>query len=194
MTLLRRVKGLLLSPAQEWAVIETENTGLLRLYLTYICPLAALPPFASFASAYLYGVQHGQSGLVHPTFAGGLARATLQYALSLPALFLVAFVISMIAPQFDGKMNDRRALALAAYSYTPAWLASLFGLVPHLRWLDILGFYGLYLLYLGLPRMMRCPKDYADVFSLIVLILSMATAALHARLVHWIIPWQSISL
>jgi sulfite exporter TauE/SafE len=194
MNLVKRVQGLLIRPKTEWSLIETENTSIRDLFLFYICPLAALPPFASFLSAYLFGVSHGPSGLVHPTLTGGLARAALQYVLSLPALYLIAFVISTVAPYFDGRTNDRKALALTAYAYTPAWLASLFGLIPGLRWLDILGFYGLYLLYLGLPKMTRCPKDHADVFTLVVVVLSLAAGALHARIVHWIIPWQSISL
>jgi hypothetical protein len=103
----------------------------------------------------------------------------------------VAFVISSVAPHFDGKADDKRALTLAAYSYTPAWLAAGFGLVPGLRWLDILGLYGLYVFYHGLPRMMKCPKDHNDVLTLVVLVLTIATGALHAWIVHFIAPWRA---
>jgi hypothetical protein len=96
----------------------------------------------------------------------------------------------MAAPHFDGKTDDRRALALAAYSYTPAWLASLFGLVPGLRFLDVLGFYGIYVFSLGLTRMMRIPKDNLDVFTLVALFVTVATGALHAWIVSAIAPPQ----
>lgn len=186
MTLLyERVKGLILSPQTEWEKIEAEATSIPDLYRSYIAILAALPPFASFLGGYFYGYPHGGT---HPTFFGGLARAVTQYVLSLPALYLIAFVISMAAPHFDGRSNDRRALQLVAYSYTPAWIASLFGLVPGLRWLDVLGFYGIYVFSLGLPRLLRVPKDNADVFTLVVLVLTIATAALHGWIVHFIAP------
>lgn len=187
MSLISRVKGLIVSPRKEWETIEAEETSIVDLYRHYIVILAALPPFASFLGAWLFG-----SRGLHPAFAAGLFRAIVQYALSLPALFLVAFVISMTAPHFDGKTDDRRALALAAYSYTPAWVAALFGLIPGLRWLDVLGFYGIYVMSLGLPRMMRVPRDNADVFTLVVMILTVAMSALHGWIVHAIAPAQMI--
>lgn len=186
-SLISRVKGLILTPQKEWDEIEREDTSILDLYKRYIAVLAVIPPFASFLGSWLFGVR----GL-HPTFAQGLFRAVVQYALSLPALFLIAFVISMIAPHFDGRSNDRRALLLAAYSYTPAWLAALFGLVPGLRFLDVLGFYGIYVFSRGLTRMMRVPKDNLDVFTLVALFLTVATGALHAWVVSLIAPAQLI--
>jgi hypothetical protein len=183
--LISRVKGLILSPGTEWEEVERERTSILDLYRRYIVFLAAIPPFASFLGAWLFGA-HGQ----HPTFAAGLFRAVVQYVLSLPALFMVAFIISMAAPHFDGRSDDRRALALAAYSYTPAWIASIFGLVPGLRFLDVLGFYGIYVFSLGLTRLMRVPKENLDVFTLVTLIVTVATSALHAWIVTAIAPPQ----
>lgn len=185
--IITRVKGLILTPQKEWEHIESEGTTILDLYRSYIAILAAIPPFASFLGAWLFGVR----GL-HPTFIGGLGRAFAQYALSLPALFAIAFVISMAAPHFDGRSDDRRALQLAAYSYTPAWLAAIFGIVPGLRFLDVLGFYGIYVFSQGLTRMMRVPRDNLDVFTLVALFVTVAMGALHAWIVSLIAPAQSI--
>ncbi|PPD42496.1 MAG: YIP1 family protein [Methylocystis sp.] len=184
-SLVSRVKGVILSPQKEWDEIEAEDSTIVDLYRNYIVILAAIPPFASFLGAWLLG-----SRGLHPTFAQGVFRALVQYSLSLPALFIVAFVISMAAPHFDGKTDDRRALMLAAYSYTPTWLAAFFGLVPGLRFLDVLGFYGVYVFSLGVTRMMRIPKDNLDVFTLVALFVTVATAALHAWVVSLIAPLQ----
>ncbi|TLG71628.1 YIP1 family protein [Methylocystis sp. B8] len=190
MQLLSRVKGLILTPQSEWAKISEEDTSVLELYRGYIAILALLPPFASFFGSWLFGVSYGGSGVMHPTFSGGLYRAFVQYLLSLPAFFIVAFVISAIAPHFEGKTDDRRALLLTAYSYTPVWLASVFGLIPGLRWLDVLGFYGIYVFSVGLPTMMRVPKENLDVFTLATLFLVVGTVALHGWVVHLIAPQQ----
>ena len=192
MFLAARVKGLILAPQKEWEIIGTETLSIPDLYRRYVLLLAALPPFASFLSSWLFGYSHGTQGVVHTTFAAGLFRAAMQYALSLPALFLIAFVLSMAAPHFDGRSNDERAFTLVAYSYTPAWLASVFGLIPGLRWLDVLGFYGIYVFSLGLTRMLRVPKDNADVFTLVALIVTVATAALHGWVVHFFAPLQAL--
>ncbi len=192
MRLLSRIKGLILRPQTEWAQISQEDTSVFDLYRDYIAILALLPPFASFFGSWLFGFSYGSQGLMHPTFAGGLYRAFVQYLLSLPAFFLVAFVISAIAPHFEGKTDDRRALMLTAYSFTPVWLASLFGLIPGLRWLDVLGFYGIYVFSVGVPTMMRVPRENLDVFTLAMLFLVVATVALHGWLAHLIAPQQLI--
>jgi tetrahydromethanopterin S-methyltransferase subunit C len=191
MNIVKRIKGLIIAPEAEWAIIEAEDKGVVELYRSYIVYLALIPPFASFLGGYFFGFGRGPADVGHLSLGGGLLRAFVQYALSLPLLYLVAFVISTIAPHFDGKADDKRALTLAAYSYTPAWVAAVFGLIPGLRWLDILGFYGIYLLYHGLPRMMKCPKDHADVFTLVILALTIATGALHAWIVHSVAPWRA---
>jgi hypothetical protein len=188
MKLVSRVKGLILTPEKEWSIIESERLSIRSLYQHYIVFLAAIPPFASFLSVWLFGFSRGPLGEAHVSFGSGLFRAAVQYGLSLPMIFIVAFVISMVAPSFEGRTDDTRALALTAYSYTPAWLAAVFGLVPGLRWLDILGLYGVYIFYLGAPRMLRCPKDHVDVLTLVALFLTVATGALHAFIVRLIAP------
>jgi hypothetical protein len=192
--LLERIKGVIVNPDAEWAKVEAEDKSVLALYRDYVILLAAIPPLAGFLAAYFFGFSHGHSGVMHETFMGGLARAALQYLLSLPILYLVAFVISNVADFFEGKADDRKALTLAAYSYTPAWLASAFALVPGFRWLDVLGFYGIYVFYHGLTRMLKLPKDNADVFTLAVLFLCVAAWSLHAWIVYKIIPWQAVSV
>jgi hypothetical protein len=193
MNIAHRVKGLLLAPEREWEIVEAERKSASELYREYFVYLALIPPFAGFLGGYLFGFVRGPADVVHLSLLGGLLRAALQYLLTLPMLYLVAFVVSSIAPHFEGKSNDARALALVGYSCTPAWLAALFGLAPGLRWLDILGLYGLYVFYFGLPRMMRCPKDHADVFTLAVLVIAIAAGALHAWIVHLAAPWQAFS-
>jgi len=182
-----RIRGLLFDPRAEWARIESENRSIFDLYLRHVALLAAFPPFASFAGGWLYGVRRAHV-IVHPDLAAGLLRAVVQYVLTFPALFIAAFVISMAAPFFDGRSDDRRAFTLVVYSWTPSWLASLFGLVPYARWLDLLGLYGLWIFYLGMPQMTKCPKEHADVFTLAALFVAVGVGALHAGLVRWIAP------
>ncbi len=192
--LFERIKGVILNPQAEWAKIEAEDKSVLALYQDYIALLAAIPPFASFIGAWLFGFSHGPTGLMHETFLGGLSRAALQYLLSLPLLYLVGFVISNAAEFFEGKADDKKALTLAAYSYTPVCLASVFGAVPGLRWLSVLSLYAVYVFHHGLTRMTKVPKNNADVFTLAVLFLTLAAGALHAWLVYLVIPWQAVSI
>jgi Yip1-like protein len=74
-------------------------------------------------------------------------------------------------------------LKVAVYSYTPAWIAGVFRLFPLMGILALFGaLYGLYLLYLGLPRLMKCPQEkavgYTAVVVIAAIVVSVVTAAI----------------
>jgi hypothetical protein len=68
------------------------------------------------------------------------------------------------------------AFKLAAYSYTPAWLAGIFLIVPGLHFLISLGLYGLYILYTGMPQLILCPPQRALKFAVAVTALGVTAA------------------
>src|SRR5206468_9045288 len=67
----------------------------------------------------------------------------------------------LLAPRFGAEKNFANAVKLSAYSHTPLWLAGIFLLVPGLSFLLILGLYGFYLLWIGLPMLMKVADDKA---------------------------------
>ena len=50
-------------------------------------------------------------------------------------------------------------------------------LVPALSFLQILGLYSLYLLYLGLPLLMKAPEERALVYTVVVIVVGMVIMA-----------------
>jgi hypothetical protein len=85
-------------------------------------------------------------------------------------VYVVALIVDALAPTFSGRKNFDSALKVTAYSYTPSWLCGFFLLVPGLRFLTILGLYGLYLLWLGLPVLMKSPQDKSLAYTAAVVI------------------------
>ena len=81
-----------------------------------------------------------------------------DYQSSVPGLY---FVGPAVAPTFGVQKNFPNALKLTVYSYTPAWLAGIFLLIPGLSLLTLVGLYGGYLLWLGLPPLMQTPRGKA---------------------------------
>jgi hypothetical protein len=149
--LIGRIKALLLTPRREWRVIERERTIPWALFANYAAILAAVPEIAHLI---------GQTVIdeARTPFLFALLRALISYAVSLAAVYLIACAIDFVAPRFGGKRNFSNALKLTVYSYTPLWLAGIFLLVPGLNFLLVLGFYGFYLLWLGLPPLMQAPN------------------------------------
>lgn len=158
MSIVERVKNILLQPRQEWSVIDSEPTDAGSLYAGYIIPLAAIPAAAGFIGGSLIG--YGVLGVTYRVpFLRGLTGALVQYIGALVGVYVLALIIDALAPTFGGVKNRLQALKLAAYSSTASWLAGIFLLVPGLRALGILGLYSLALLYLGLPVLMKSPED-----------------------------------
>jgi hypothetical protein len=158
--IIARVKAILLTPAAEWAKIEAEPASIGGLYTGYILILAAIRPVCEAVGGLVFGYN---LLLVHyrPSFFGALSQAIAGYVLSLIVVFVLALVIDALAPSFGGQRDRIQALKVAAYSWTAAWVAGVFTLVPALSFLGLAGLYSLYLLYLGLPILMKVPAEKA---------------------------------
>lgn len=171
MNLVDRVKRILLSPQSEWEVIDGESTTTSALYTGYIMPLAAIGPIASVIGYSVFGIRVPFSGTVYRTPIGSaITSAIVTYVLTLVGVYVASLVIDALAPTFGGTKNQMQALKVAAYANTAAWVASIFALVPGLRMLGILGLYSFYLLYLGLPVLMKSPKEKALPYTALVIV------------------------
>jgi len=156
-SMLMRALNLLLHPQATWDAIAVEPATIEGLYKGWVLPLAAVPAVArliglmSFGGIRIFGVRY------QPGFVAILGDAVASYALTLISVYLLALVIDQFAVQFGGERNRIQAFKAAAYSGTAAWLAGVFLLLPAQGGLlALLGaFYSLYLLYEGLPRLMR---------------------------------------
>ncbi len=146
MNLFERVKGILLNPRAEWAIIEREQGDVAYLFMNYVAILAAIPAVCGFIGSSLIGISLPGLGTIRVPIVTGLVGAVVGYLLTFAMVYIVALLADLLAPTFQGQKNPENALKLVVYSYTPAWLAGVFLLIPSLGFLAILGLYGLYLL------------------------------------------------
>lgn len=172
MPLMDRAKSILLEPNATWKAIDAEFTKPAELYRGYILPLAALGPVCTAIGMSVFGLR---VPLVGATFRVPITTAVTQavvgYVLALVGVFVVAQIINALAPSFGGQKNDVQALKVAAYSSTASWVAGVFNLIPALALVGLLvSLYSLYLLYAGLPIVMKAPKDKALGYTIVVII------------------------
>jgi hypothetical protein len=187
MALVDRVKGILLSPRQEWPVIDTEPATTGSLYTGYIIPLAAVPVIAQFIGWTLFGVSV-LGVTVRVPFGTGLTNAVVRYVLNLVGVWVLAFIIDALAPNFGGTKNSIQALKVAAYAATASWLAGIFMLIPALGILGLLGLYSLYLLYLGLPVLMKSPQEKSMGYTVVVIVCAIVLAVVIGSIGHRVMP------
>ncbi len=175
--LLVRVRNILLSPSLEWQVIATERSSSWGIYSSYVAPLAAIGAITTFISNSVVGVGAGFLGTYRVPIGSGLSHALVWYLLSFLGVYLIALTVNALAPVFGGQRDALRALKVVAYSCTPAWIGSALYLVPAVGAMAgiLAGLYGAYLLYVGLPVLMRCAQGkaigYAIVLALSALVL-----------------------
>lgn len=162
MNLVQRVKGILMQPKNEWQTIAEEPTTVAELYKGYIVILAAVGPVASIL---------GMSLFYRVPFGTSVVHGIITYVLTLAGVYVVALIINALAPNFQGEKDSTQALKVAAYSSTAAWVGGVFSIVPAISILGaIVSLYSLYLLYLGLPVLMKAPQEKAIVYTIVVVI------------------------
>lgn len=165
MNLVERAKRILLSPRTEWQVIDAEPTSAAQLYTTYVMPLAAIGPISQMIGYSVFGIPVPFMGTYRVPFGSALASAVVSYVLALAVTYALALIIDGLAPTFNAQRSQIQALKVSAYSGTASWVAGIFLLIPGVRVLTILGLYGLYLLYLGLPILMKSPREKSAAYS-----------------------------
>lgn len=171
-----RVINILTKPKEEWPVINLESASVSSLYTNYIAILAAIPILASFIKGSLIGTTvfgiTGRVGIV-----SGLISAIVGYVLTLIGIYVAAVVIEKLAPTFQSQGDTVQALKVVAYSYTAAWVAGIFNLLPFIGFLVVFAgaIYSIYLFYLGLPVLMKTPQDkvvgYMIVAALVIIVI-----------------------
>jgi Yip1 domain len=183
-----RAKGMLLDPAAEWTAIERESGDPAYLLTRYVAVLALIPALFGFIGASAIGVVVPGAGVVRATLFDGFFGAVFGYVLAFGIVFALALIINMLAPLFEGRRDFDNAFKLAAYCYTPVWLAGIFLLLPGLRFLILLGLYGAYALVLGLPRLMKSPPQTSYSYAIVIVVcagaLTLAAAAVQRAVFH----------
>jgi len=164
----------MLSPQTEWPVVATDPRETRLLLARYVAVLALIPAICGFIGRSLIG------GFTPIDL--GLGAAIVGYVLAFISVGVIAKAIGALAPTFEADNTTKNALKLTVYSYTPAWLAGAFLLVPGLSFLSMLGLYGFYLLWLGLPPLMRAPRDKAFPYALVVAFIAVILAVITAFL------------
>jgi hypothetical protein len=181
MNIALRAKAMLLDPAAEWPQIEQEADDPAYLLSRYVASLGLIPVLSGFVGACLIGATMPGLGGVRASLIDGFFGAIFGYLATFAIVLLLGLIIDLLAPLYGGRRNFDSAFKLAVYSYTPLWLAGIFLLLPGLRFLVLTGCYGVYLLALGLPRMMKSSEQKSATFVTVIVacafVLTYAAAA-----------------
>ena len=169
MNLIERVKNILLSPTTEWEIIKKEDHMVSDLFTQYVLKLAAIPAISGLIGFTLF-----DRAFYNPSFSASLKWAIGMYVMSIIGVYILAYIIDVLAPTFGSKKHLPTSIKVVVFAYTAAWVGGIFSLVPALAIFGALAsLYSLVLLYKGLQIVKEVPQNKMVGYFVAVIIASL---------------------
>ena len=188
--LVERVKRLLLEPKAEWPRIDEEPATVGGIYRNWVLILAAVSVVCGAIGLLLFGFS-ALGYTYRPGIGDAVGIAITNYLVAILSVFVISLIIDALAPTFGGTKNRVQATKVAAYAMTASWVAGIAGLFPPIAWIVGLAgaVYSVYLLYLGLPRLMKAPADKAVGYTAAVVVVAVVLSLVAGFIVGAIMPF-----
>jgi hypothetical protein len=157
----------------------------------HVLILALIPAISGYIGTTQVGWRIGVGDPIRITGDSALSIAIIYYLALLVGVFSIGWVIHLLGKAYEVEKPLPLCIALAAYTATPLFFIGLMQVYPVL-WLNMLmGLpalaYTVYLLYSGLPIMMRIPVERGFLYSSAVL--AVGLVALVAMLTMTALLW-----
>ncbi|MCP5169434.1 MAG: DUF1282 family protein [Hahellaceae bacterium] len=165
--------GLFTHPDKEWASIRAEDESVGKLYFTHILLLALIPAAAGYYGTTEVGWSVAGGELVKLTSSSAMQLCGLFYVAMVTGVYLIGKFIDFFGATFGVEDSHPRGFILAAYTSTPLFIMGLIAVYP-VVWVNMLAgvvavAYAVYLLYEGLPILMKIPSERGFIFASSVL-------------------------
>ena len=156
------------TPIAFWEGETVEEEDVLALYKRFGFFAFGLPIFI----AGIHLLVSGKFELHH------IRALVSSYLISLCVSYVMAWIMHDLSPRFGGRRDLTGALKLNLFSQSAPALASFLLLLPFGRFVGYLqvaaAAYSLYVLYLGIPKMLSIPKEKHTLYFALVLLIMMA--------------------
>ncbi len=166
--IIERAKLLLLRPKDAWTEIFSENDDP-KNPINFIAVVAIVPAVALFLGYGVIGLPT-MYGYFKLSMLSAFFAAFVFYILSGIGIALTALMVGFFCHYFSVDGKWQQYLKLAVYASTAPILANIFYLLPVLKFLRIVGFYGCVTLFVGLPIMFKIPKEKEMQFVVTILV------------------------
>ena len=168
MLIFNRAREIILYPQKAWDVLKEEKNK--RMLISYPLVLCLIQPIAIIIGYGIIGLWMGPAGYIRLSLINVFFSALVAYFLSLLGIAVTGFLFQVLANYFHAEGDIFSSMKLSVYSATAPLLAGIFQIIPGLRILMVLGLYGSYILYLGVPKLMKAPHDKEQPFTFSVII------------------------
>lgn len=185
--------GLLLRPSEQWRIVAQLPERSRNVLVLYPCIFALLPAIAWYYGTSQVGWTTGlQGNVVRLTADSAFQISVLFYLVMVGSVAIIGFFIHWMSQTYGAESTIPKGIVIAGLTATPLFITGLVGFYPTL-WLDLLiGVvaisWAVYLMYLGIPIMMKIPEERGFLFSSAVLAIAMVV--LVSIMVISILAWD----
>lgn len=185
--------GLLVRPSSHWKSIAALEESTLKTLLLYPCIMAILPAVAWYYGTTEIGWTVGDHGEpIRLTAESARQICILFYLTMIGCVAVIGYFIHWMSKTYGADSSLTKGIVMTGLTATPLFIAGLSGLYP-LLWLDmLLGVvavsWSVYLMYLGIPIVMKIPEERGFLFSSAVL--AIALVILICLMVGSVLLWD----
>ena len=189
---MKHVFGLFFSPHMAWEHIREQEDTVLLTYLKFVIPIALIPSIAWYFGSVEIGWQLGDR-VIKLTSESAIQIMVLFYLAMLIGTGVLGAMVHWMSETYEANTSTiSKGVRIAAYTLTPMFLCGVTGFYPIL-WLDILlgcaaAAYAVYLLYIGVPIVMKIPEERGFLFASAMVAVGLVGCA--ALLAATVILWE----
>ncbi|WP_237066222.1 Yip1 family protein [Microbulbifer guangxiensis] len=172
MRLLSHTIGIFTNPDKEWEAIRRDKHSFAQVFLSHVPILALIPTISGYIGVTQVGFRIGDN-VQKLTPGSALTLSILTYIAILIGVYLFGEFINWMAKTYnvegDEPTRHYEGTALAVFVTTPIFLVGFIGLYPNL-WVNaavtmLAACYSIYLIYEGIPILMKLDKDRAFLYA-----------------------------
>jgi len=183
--------SLLLQPRRAWDHVASHAPASIVAALIYPILFAVLPAYAWYYGTTQVGWRIGDGDPVRLTHASALPIVVLFYLAMVAAIVGIGWMIHWMSQTYGASSTPAKGIAIAGITATPLFLAGAVGFYPLFLFDLTIGMialtYAVYLLYTGIPIVMKVPEERGFLFSSAVIAVALVAliAIMGATVIFW---------
>jgi hypothetical protein len=190
--MLNHALGLMMQPSQQWERLAVLPPASQRNMVLYPAIMAILPAVAWYYGTTAVGWTVGDGSAIRLTKDSALMLIILFYCAMVGSVAVIGYFIHWMSKTYGADSSLAKGIMIAGFTATPMFFAGAVGFYP-LLWIDMLigvaaVCWSVYLLYLGIPIVMRIPEERGFLFASAVL--AICLVILVCILVGSVILWD----
>jgi hypothetical protein len=149
---MQSIKNIIFSPVTHWETIASENTPYRLIRNSFFFPLIILVSLSAFMGSILF-----INAELSPAYS--IFVSIKCFGLLLFTVYATAYILSEITNPLDLGKDFNLSFRIVVFSISPFLICQIFSrLFESLLFVNIIGFYGLYIFWTGAEKMLTPPQ------------------------------------